>query len=165
MTNHSCGLQTLAATMAAGWRDISRLSYFLRATPRRRRKKWEARGKAASGHCCRLVIAVLKINFRDNASAAGAGLPAVGESEMKSLFRAFPDVASAPPFNLASERRNDRRSGYRRSNQSPVSSRYSQRALLCERDLQKAANDCKGALSPWFVNPRVGQRTFRLLTD
>lgn len=112
--------------MAAGWRDISRLSYFLRATPTRRRKKWEAGGKAASGHRCRLVIAVLEINFRDSdsASAAGTGLPAVVESEMKRLFRAFPDAAFAPPFNLASERRNDRRVHYRRSNQSPVSSRH-----------------------------------------
>lgn len=152
MTNHSCGLQTLAATMAAGWRDSSRLSYFLRATPRRRRKKWESGGEAAAaaGHRCRLLIAVPEINFRDSASAAGAGLPAVGESEMKSLFRAFPDVAFTPPFNLASERQNDRRSGYRWSNQGPVSSRRrSRRTPSCERGLQEAQTTAN-ALCPTF---------------
>lgn len=54
----------------------------------------------------------------------GAGLPAVGGSEMKSLFRGFPDAAFTPPLHLAWERRDDRRSGYRRANQSPESSRH-----------------------------------------
>lgn len=118
--------------------------------------------KSGDGSLLPLLITVQKINLCDNAGgAAGVGLPAVGESEMKSVFRGFPDVAFTPQFNPAWERRDDRRGGYHRSNHGPVSSRHSQRTRFWDRDLRRY--DCNRAAASWFICPSVPEFSPKIL--